>query len=160
TDTDPLAGLKALAKQVAKAGIHRVKGEVLIDDRLFDRIQSTGSGPKEVSPIVVNDNVVDIIISPGARVGDAAVITMRPETNYVRVAAGVRPIAAGKPAKIDVKALGGERFTVRGQIPLKSPPLVRIYSVEDPAGFARALFIETLRKEGVAVDANPLAPPR
>src|SRR5262249_40515699 len=32
TDTDPLAGLKSLAKQVADAGIRRIDGDVLIDD--------------------------------------------------------------------------------------------------------------------------------
>jgi len=37
TDTDPLAGLKDLARQVKKAGIQSVEGDVLIDDRLFDR---------------------------------------------------------------------------------------------------------------------------
>src|SRR5262249_42243909 len=35
TDTDPLAGLRSLARQVAASGIRRVEGEVLIDDRLF-----------------------------------------------------------------------------------------------------------------------------
>src|SRR5262249_13383786 len=51
------------------------------------------------------------------------------------------------------------RFTIRGQIPVKSKPWVRIYAVDDPAGFARALFIDTLRQAGVAVDASPLRPP-
>ncbi|HMF14733.1 MAG TPA: D-alanyl-D-alanine carboxypeptidase, partial [Gemmataceae bacterium] len=37
TDTDPLAGLKELARQVKAAGITRVSGDVLIDDRLFAR---------------------------------------------------------------------------------------------------------------------------
>src|SRR5262249_25715740 len=31
TDTDPLAGLKALARQVKAAGIHEVAGDVLVD---------------------------------------------------------------------------------------------------------------------------------
>jgi D-alanyl-D-alanine carboxypeptidase/D-alanyl-D-alanine-endopeptidase (penicillin-binding protein 4) len=35
-------------------------------------------------------------------------------------------------------------------------PQVRIYSVADPAGFARALFIETLQREGIKVSASPL----
>jgi D-alanyl-D-alanine carboxypeptidase/D-alanyl-D-alanine-endopeptidase (penicillin-binding protein 4) len=160
TDTDPLAGLKDLARQVRKSGITHVKGDVLIDDRLFDRAQSTGSGPKELSPIVVNDNVVDVIVTPGAKVGEPATVKMRPETEYVRMDASVQTVAADAKTKIDVIPLGGERFAVRGTIALKSPPVVRIYGVEHPAGFARALFIETLRGEGVQVDANPLVPPR
>jgi D-alanyl-D-alanine carboxypeptidase/D-alanyl-D-alanine-endopeptidase (penicillin-binding protein 4) len=55
---NPLAGLEHLAKGVADAGIKRVEGDILIDDRLFEPAPSTGSGPTRVSPIVVNDNVV------------------------------------------------------------------------------------------------------
>src|SRR5439155_3988866 len=39
-------------------------------------------------------------------------------------------------------------------------PLVRIFPVDDPAGFARALFIEALRREGVEVQASALQAPR
>src|SRR5437660_12159 len=42
TDTDPLAGLKALARQVKEAGIREVSGDVLIDDRLFERARGSG----------------------------------------------------------------------------------------------------------------------
>jgi D-alanyl-D-alanine carboxypeptidase/D-alanyl-D-alanine-endopeptidase (penicillin-binding protein 4) len=48
---------------------------------------------------------------------------------------------------------------LRGQIPVKGKPLLRIFSVAEPAEFARALFIETLRREGIRVLANPLATP-
>src|SRR5204862_2294011 len=37
-------------------------------------------------------------------------------------------------------------------------PLVRIYAVEEPAQYARALLIETLRREGVQVTANLFQP--
>ncbi|MCC6417403.1 MAG: D-alanyl-D-alanine carboxypeptidase/D-alanyl-D-alanine-endopeptidase [Gemmataceae bacterium] len=160
TDTDPLRGLKELARQVAASGVRHVAGDVLIDDRLFDRIQSTGSGPRAVSPIVVNDNLVDIVVTPGAKVGDPAAVKMRPETAYVRMDAFVKTVGAGEKTRIDVRAEGGERFSVRGQIALKSQPQVRIYGVEDPAAYARCLFIETLRRSGVTVAANPLQAPQ
>src|SRR5262249_9421593 len=63
TDTDPLAGLKDLARQVKAAGITHVTGDVLIDDRLFARATGSGSGPGLITPIVVNDNVVDAIVT-------------------------------------------------------------------------------------------------
>jgi len=37
TEPDPLAGLNELARQVAAAGIKRVRGDVLIDERLFEK---------------------------------------------------------------------------------------------------------------------------
>src|SRR4051812_30304188 len=51
TDTDPLAGINDLAKQVKAAGITQIDGDVLIDDRMFARARSSGSGPDAVSPI-------------------------------------------------------------------------------------------------------------
>ena len=45
TPQDPLAGLNELARQIAQAGIKRVRGDVLIDDRLFEKAEGSGSGP-------------------------------------------------------------------------------------------------------------------
>jgi D-alanyl-D-alanine carboxypeptidase/D-alanyl-D-alanine-endopeptidase (penicillin-binding protein 4) len=159
TDTDPLLGLKSLAKQVIASGVREIDN-VLIDDRLFDRIQSTGSGPRAVSPIVVNDNLVDILVTPAAKEGQPATVRMRPETAYVRMDASVRTVAKGAATKLEVKAQGNERFTVRGQIAVNAGTRLCIYGVEDPAAYARALFIETLRRAGVTVAANPLVPPK
>jgi D-alanyl-D-alanine carboxypeptidase/D-alanyl-D-alanine-endopeptidase (penicillin-binding protein 4) len=160
TDTDPLAGLKALARQVKESGIERIDGEVLIDDRLFARALGSGSGPGLLTPILVNDNVVDVLITPAAKAGEPAVVKMRPPTAWVQMDAQVRTAAEGQPVRLDIEAVGPQRFTIRGQIPVQSPPYVRVYPVEDPAAFARALFIEALRGEGVSVNASPLAAPR
>jgi D-alanyl-D-alanine carboxypeptidase/D-alanyl-D-alanine-endopeptidase (penicillin-binding protein 4) len=160
TDTDPLAGLKALARQVAASGLRRVDGDVLIDDRLFERTPSTGSGPSVLTPLVINDNVVDVIITPGAKPGEPATVRMRPETNYVRMDASVATTAAHTATRVEVRGGGGERFTVRGRIAVDSKPIVRIYAVDDPTAYGRALFIEALRREGVTVAASPLQPQR
>jgi D-alanyl-D-alanine carboxypeptidase/D-alanyl-D-alanine-endopeptidase (penicillin-binding protein 4) len=160
TDTDPLAGLKALARQVKEAGVKRVDGEVLIDDRLFARSHGSGSGPDLLTPIVVNDNLIDVLITPSDRAGDPAVVRLRPETSLVQMDAQVATGPEGGRVRLELEAVGPNRFTVRGRVPAKSPPLVRIYPVDDPAAFARGLFIEALRREGVTVDASPLAPPQ
>ncbi len=158
TDTDPLAGLKALAKQVAAAGIRHVEGDVLIDDRLFDRDRGSGSGPDLLTPIVVNDNVVDVLVTPAEKAGEPAKISVRPETSFVQMDAQVATIEEGKEARVDLLALGPQRFLVRGQVPVKFRPILRIFPLAEPAGFARALFIEALRREGVQVTASPLQP--
>jgi D-alanyl-D-alanine carboxypeptidase/D-alanyl-D-alanine-endopeptidase (penicillin-binding protein 4) len=159
TDTDPLAGLTALAKQVKAAGITRVDGDVLIDDRLFAKARGSGSGPDLLGPIAVNDNVIDVLITPADKADDPAVVKMRPQTSLIQMDAQVRTgPEKGKP-QLEIEAVGPNRFIVRGQVPAKSQPLVRIYPVDDPSAFARALFIEALRREGVTVTASPLAPP-
>ncbi len=149
TDTDPLAGLNSLAKQVKDSGITQVDGDVLVDDRLFARTRSSGSGPDAVSPVVVNDNVVDVVVTPGAKEGDPAKVTTRPETAFFNVDAVVGTGGAKSSADLHLVPIGSNQFAVRGKVPAGGKPVVRIYGVDDPTAFARALFVEALRRNGV-----------
>lgn len=153
--SDPLAGLTHLAREVHAAGIRAISGDVLVDDRMFEHAPSTGSGPSHVSPIVINDNVVDVLVTPGARAGEPARIRIVPETAFVEVDARVETTADGT-ASVEVKPVGPRRFSVRGQVPSGHKPVLRTYEVEEPAAFARTLFIETLQNRGVRVGASPL----
>lgn len=159
TQTDPLAGLNDLARQIAAAGIHEISGDVLIDDRLFEHGWGTGSGPDRLTPILVNDNVVDLIVKPGAKPGTPASVHIRPETAYVQLDARVDTIAAGQKSRLRLNVPATGKIIVRGQITANSPPRIGIYAVGDPAGFARALFVEALQRHGVAVFASPLERP-
>jgi D-alanyl-D-alanine carboxypeptidase len=61
-NADPLAGYNDLAQQVAISGITKVRGDVIIDDRLFEAFNFRGEF--DVSPVFVNDDVVDVIMNP------------------------------------------------------------------------------------------------
>jgi serine-type D-Ala-D-Ala carboxypeptidase/endopeptidase (penicillin-binding protein 4) len=157
TPTDPLAGLKELARQVKAAGIDRVRGDVLVDDRLFDTNKGgSGSGPDLVTPVIVNDNVIDVIVSAGPKAGEAARYQLRPETETLRVDFQVQTTAEGGKPNIHVDGAGRSGLIIRGTIPEKSKPLVRIHPVHEPTAFARSLVIECLRHAGVEVSASPL----
>ena len=153
---DPLAGLTHLAREAQTAGIKAISGDILVDDRLFEHAPTSGSGPSRVSAIVINDNVIDVIVTPGAKPGDPARVRIVPETDFVAMDARVET-TSGEPTHLEVHAVGPRRFTVRGGIAVGSKPIVKIYEVEEPAAFARTLFIETLRNRGVRVGASPLA---
>lgn len=152
----PLAGIDSLARGVLEGGIKAISGQVIIDDRLFQPAASTGSGPSRVSPIVVNDNVIDVVVAPGANPGEPASITLLPVTSYASVDARVLTVAEGEPVSLSVSAIGPRSFQVRGTIPVKHAPAVKTFEISNPADFARALFIECLRRRGVEVDASPL----
>jgi D-alanyl-D-alanine carboxypeptidase/D-alanyl-D-alanine-endopeptidase (penicillin-binding protein 4) len=113
-----------------------------------------------VSPIVVNDNVVDLIVTPGEKEGDPATVKIRPETAYLQLDADVRTGKAGSSTTITIESTAIGQFLVRGRVPAKSPPTVRIYMVEEPNLWARALFIEALRRNGVKVAASLHRPRR
>ena len=102
---DPLAGLDHLAREVRAAGIKRVTGEVIIDDRLFEPAESTGSGPRRLSPIMINDNVVDVLVQPGKAAGTPAEVSFLPPTQYITMDAQVETVAAAEPSKLEVHSL-------------------------------------------------------
>lgn len=158
TDTDPLAGLDSLAKQVKEAGITQIDGDVLIDDRLFARPPSSGSGPDAVSPIVVNDNVVDVLVTPGEKPGDPAQVTVRPQTAFFNIDAVVATGDAKSATDLHLLAVGPNQFAVRGKVPAGGKPQVRIFGMDDPPAFARALFVEALRRNGVRAQCSVIRP--
>lgn len=158
TDTDPLAGLNDLAKQVKAAGITQIDGEVLIDDRLFARTRGSGSGPDAVTPIVVNDNAIDLIVTPGENEGDPAKVVMRPETSLYTMDATVTTSGEKSEPNLQIIAVGPTQFAVRGKVPKGGKPQVRVYNVEEPMLFARGLFVEALRRNGVRAQCAILRP--
>jgi D-alanyl-D-alanine carboxypeptidase/D-alanyl-D-alanine-endopeptidase (penicillin-binding protein 4) len=158
TDTDPLAGLADLARQVKKSGVTRVDGDVLIDDRLFTHARGSGSGPVGLTPIVVNDNLLDVTLTPADKPGALAAAALRPANSLAQVDVLVETVAVGKP-NVVVDHVGPQRYVLRGKVPVGSRPVVRICPVDDPNLWARGLFIECLRKEGVFVAASSLRPP-
>jgi D-alanyl-D-alanine carboxypeptidase/D-alanyl-D-alanine-endopeptidase (penicillin-binding protein 4) len=155
TGPDPLGGLNDLAKQVAAAGIKHVKGDVLIDDRLFDKAESTGSGPSHVTPVTINDNVVDLVFEP-TEIGQPAKLTSRPHTSAVHIESKVMTVAHDKPLATVIRDLGLGRISITGGIPHGHKPVVRMHEVHDATAFARTLFIEALQRAGVRVDAPTL----
>ena len=76
TAPDPLGGLDDLAQQIAAAGIARVTGEVIVDDRLF---ASEEVREFILTPIIINDNLIDISIVP-QNIGETAAVEWRPQT--------------------------------------------------------------------------------
>ncbi|HET6202406.1 MAG TPA: D-alanyl-D-alanine carboxypeptidase/D-alanyl-D-alanine-endopeptidase [Planctomycetota bacterium] len=155
TQPDPLAGLDDLGRQVGVAGIRRVDGEVLLDDRLFERAEGSGSGPRGLTPILVNDNLVDLLVTP-AEAGAPAKVDWRPRSAAVRVDAQVETVGKEAELKVDVSGAAPSEIRVRGRIPAGHAPLARGIEVGDAAAFARALLIEALRRSGVVVAASPL----
>jgi serine-type D-Ala-D-Ala carboxypeptidase/endopeptidase (penicillin-binding protein 4) len=148
TDTDPLAGLDALARQVADAGITRAR-DVIIDARLWNQM------PKDdyvLSPIMINDNVVDLTTVP-ATDGDPASFEVRPVSAFYDITTDVQTVAANQPQAVTITSSAPNQIEIQGQIPEGTAPLLQTFQVEDPPAFARTLFIEALVRQGVTIDA-------
>ena len=81
-NSHPLAALDALAAQVKAAGIAEIKGNVAIDDRLFETYRGFSAGP--IAPIWVNENDIDIMVTP-TKAGEKPKIDWRPKSVAIKV---------------------------------------------------------------------------
>lgn len=155
TTEDPLTGLNDLATQVKAAGIDRVDGEVIVDDRLFEG-ELAG---QPVTPININQNVIDVLITPGAQAGDPATGTLIPAVAPWTLDVDVETVEAGGATQLaDPVDTGGGKLSITGTIAADADPTLKIYVFDDPATFARTAFIEALGRAGVTVTADPVAP--
>ncbi len=167
TAPDPLAGLNKLAAQVAASGIKKIAGDVIIDDRLFKNFRVPNQN-LIVSPIVINDNRIDVTVIP-TKAGQRASVLTRPETAAFEVTANVKTVAAGQPTEVTLDRNGPHRGTVSGQIAEDYvPPLsgvktmVQTFRIDEPdhgtflepSDFARTTFIEALRRAGIKVPGS------
>ena len=155
TPQNPLAGLDDLARQVAASGLRNVTGQVIVDDRLWDTPPHE-PGEVIVTPIIVNDNLIDLMLTPTAP-GQRAGFDWRPRTEAFEFLSEVVTGAPGSEIDLTTSAVGN-RVTVTGSIPADAAlvPVVHTWQVPDPPAFGRTLLIEALRRAGVTVAAEPL----
>jgi D-alanyl-D-alanine carboxypeptidase/D-alanyl-D-alanine-endopeptidase (penicillin-binding protein 4) len=151
---DPLLIIRKLAAQVAARGVKRISGRVLVDATLFKGGDRELGTDVVMSPIVVNDNLVDLMVGPGAAVGAKGVITSAPVTSYVRIVNAVTTGAPGSRPDIQfgadtADAAGLHTLKVTGTTPAGAAPVLYAYRVPDPARFAEVTLTEALRERGV-----------
>lgn len=162
---DPLSDFRRLAARVAARGITRVAGRVMVDASLFREATediANGGLPVTVSPMMLNDNVVDVTVRPGGSVGAPAIVDATPSIGYVRIVNEVRTIdgAPAGPLRFvnDTANPDGTRtVTLTGEIAVGTPSLFSVYYVPMPVHFGAMAFATALRDRGVRIDAGSRA---
>jgi PBP4 family serine-type D-alanyl-D-alanine carboxypeptidase len=155
---DPIIVLRQFTKAVADAGIKRVTGRVLVDISLFaEGTRELGTG-ETISPIVVNDNAIDITYRPGAALGDPAGLTIAPEVPFTHFVNKIITVEGSK-SRVDQVTTehkdGRETVVLTGTIGKESGPVIYGYPLAHPSRFAAALLTRALKDAGVKVPGKP-----
>jgi N-acyl-D-amino-acid deacylase len=152
---DPLQVLREMARQIAAKGIRRIKGRVLVDATLFPEGERELGTGVAISPIVVNDNLVDVIVGPGVREGAPVQLKIAPQTAYLTI---INQATTGKAdSKSSIKYEneklnpdGTRSVAVTGSVPLAGKPTMASYPVPEPSRYAATVLMEALKAEGVS----------
>jgi PBP4 family serine-type D-alanyl-D-alanine carboxypeptidase len=154
---DSLSVLRDLAAQVAKARIKRIDGQVIVDTSLLPHQGTEDGTGTTLSSIVVNDNLVDVTVTPGANAGEPVRIAVSPQTPYVTFVNHATTAARKSDATIDMSkdvsdAFGRHTVTITGVQPAGAPVLYA-YRVTDPKGFAENAFTVALKDAGIVFES-------
>ena len=161
---NPLAVIDELASQIAARGIKSITGQVIVDDSMFaGGYPESGTGVV-VSPIVVNDNIVDVTVTPGSRVGDPVSIAVSPQTPYATFInkATTGPPKSDRSISVPDGDLGpnaARTVTITGSLPVGSKPILYAYDVPSPRVFAQLALTQALQQHGVAVQHTQVTDP-
>lgn len=162
---DQNAPMRALARQVAAAGIRKVAGNVVGDATAFDAQKIPdgwraryldASYAQRVSALSLNENLLHVVISPA---GKTARVTLEPGTLAYPVQNLTRVVAGSRGAKLTVSRRPDGVIVCKGWIGGKSEARVYVVVVEDPALFATGAFRQALKDEGVEVTGHLVMAP-
>ena len=151
---DPLLVIRDIAAQVRAHGIRKISGRVLIDATLFPEGERELGTGVVISPIIVNDNLVDVVITPGAKAGAPVSLAISPATPYVRFVNQATTASADSEPHIrwssDVKNPDGSHtVTVTGTMPAGKQAILFSYAVPEPSRFAQVALVKALEEKGV-----------
>ncbi len=153
--------LKPVVEAIAAAGIKQIKGDLIGDESYFrgppfgtqwtwdDLQQYYGA---ESSALTVQDNVVDLVIKPGPRVGAPCEIITLPATSYLSFSNRTVTVEADSRRRVSIYRPVGENVVhVSGWMPLGGSNLVDAVSVHRPALWFVTLLKEALARRGIRV---------
>ena len=153
-----------LAGDLARRGVRRVLGDVVVDDAWFDGERQGPGYDQEVgdraylAPIgalALNFAAVEIHVGPGERPGAAARVALEPASEHLVLQARVSTVAAGGSGALRYASRplpdGRQLVEVQGQVGVGDAERVVWRRVDDPALYFGATLKRLLALRGVEV---------
>ena len=163
---DYFKAIDELAANIAAAGVKRVEGDLVGDERYFvgppygfawswaDLQWYYGA---EVSALTINDNEATVTITPGKPVEAAAAKFEEDATGFLNLTNDAQTSARGSSLTIGVtRGLSDNNVRVWGEFPATGQSYRVRISVHQPALWAATLFREKLRARGINVEGKTL----
>ena len=175
-DGPPERAIAELADALVAKSIKEINGDIVGDESYFPRDRYPNGWEIDdmvweygaaISAIVVDDNTVQLALTPGEKAGDHVDAIVNPSTPEFVVDNQVITSAAGVKPDLTLKREPGSNLvTVLGTLPAKSNPRKLTLAIQEPALHAAAMLKRLLEERGIKVDGvarelslSPAAPP-
>lgn len=149
------------ADSLARRGIRRIDGDLIADESHWDadyyHPDWTGFDrmwwyAAPVGALGFNDNSVDIRFHPAKQVGQPPVLQPEPKTDHYVIENLALTAPAGASSTFDlVRAIGDNRITAFGELPLDHEGDVEYVAIVDAAAYAGKVFRDVLANRGIEV---------
>lgn len=148
------------ADKLRDRGIGSVAGDLIGDDRFFDREYRHPGWPKgqeaswyeaPIGALSLNDNCVDFVLSP-ASPGQPARLSLNPPSDYLQFENRCMTRAGrGSSVVTCVRAPGSRRVLLRGSLPQNGGTAASNVTVDNPGEFFLEVLAGVLRERGIEV---------
>ena len=158
-DLDSLAGL--IRQKIRPEKIWRLRGDISYFDDIYWGAgwrwdQEPSSYGMFVSPIILNNNTVNVRVLPGLKPGDPPLVSLNPPTDYLSVENGAITVADTVRKPLDVSRRWRERsnvVTVQGEVLLTNHGSRTSLSVWKPELYAMTVLAEKLKEKGLRISS-------
>lgn len=158
---DYYKGLERIVSAIESAGVKRIEGDIIGDESYFTG-PPYGSGWEwddlqwyygaAATALSINDNSVDLFVTPSERAGLPCRITTGPQTSFVTIMNRTRTVAKGKPSRISVYRPVGENIIyVSGSLALGDRGFTGYVAVHNPSLLFVMMLKDALEKKGITV---------
>ena len=166
-DGPPDKPLADLADAIVAKGVKEIDGDIVADDSYFPYAPypegwAIGDAPfyygAPISAICLDDNSLDLKVTPGDHVGAPAWITVEPWPGYDVYAYSVTTGATDSPVQFDVvEEPGPKQFLLRGSSPLGHATVDEPLAMPNPAEYTANVLKELLEARGVRITGDARA---
>ena len=153
-----------IARDISNTGLREIKGDIIIDDGYFDGYTYPGYSDTSgraynsmAGALSLNYNTVTIVVSPTSRVGAPPHVAPDTAGPYFRISNRAKTGPRGSQNTITVsrtKKDNEDVLTIRGRIPVESPPQYIYRNISNPALYFGLAFKSLLEQNDVRVDGQ------
>lgn len=161
---------RELARELHKAGVRKVTGDLVADDSYFDHVplgpgwswdnessyfSAITSGLTLAPNTDYDSGTVEVRSTPGKRAGSKVTLAFAPKTGVLNLVNHARTGKVGSKNTIDVERTHGTNtVTVSGSIPAGADAVEHLVTVPDPTRYATDVFKRALKAEGIRLSGH------